>query len=187
MPITLEDIGAEVCEPVAGLSQVYYSLHGDYTSIEDPKDICGTVTAATFAELVEIPASPGHIMSSGKQIFELKFVTETGTIKSTMVGEKGRRLFENELVVEVGGSDADLLGFLRWIKNQKLVFNVVEFGTGNVRQLGSKRMPAWVEGIEHAIEAVIEGKNSVTLTLKDKQKWPASIYKGALQLTPVTP
>lgn len=104
-----------------------------------------------------------------------------------MVGEKGRRLFENELVVEVGGSDADLLGFLRWIKNQKLVFNVVEFGTGNVRQLGSKRMPAWVEGIEHAIEAVIEGKNSVTLTLKDKQKWPASIYKGALQLTPVTP
>ena len=173
MPITLEDIGAEVCEPVAGLSQVYYSLHGDYTSIEDPKDICGTVTASTFAELVEIPATPGHIMASGKQIFELKFVTETGTIKSTMV--------------EVGGSDADLLGFLRWIKNQKLVFNVVEFGTGNVRQLGSKRMPAWVEGIEHAIEAVIEGKNSVTLTLKDKQKWPASIYKGALQLTPVTP
>jgi hypothetical protein len=48
-------------------------------------------------------------------------------------------------------------------------------------------MPAWVEGIEHAIEAVIEGKNSVTITLKDKQKWPASIYKGALQLTPVTP
>ena len=64
---------------------------------------------------------------------------------------------------------------------------MVEFGTGNVRQLGSKRMPAWVEGIEHAIEAVIEGKNSVTITLKDKQKWPASIYKGALQLTSVTP
>ena len=187
MPITLEDIGAEVCEPVAGLSQVYYSLHGDYTSIEDPKDICGTVTASTFAELVDIPASPGHIMASGKQIHELKFVTETGTIKSTMIGNKKNRLFQNELVVEVSGSDSTLLGFLRWIKNQDLIFNVVEFGSGNVRQLGSKRMPAWVEGIEHAIEAVLEGKNSVTITLMDKQKWPASIYKGALQLTPVTP
>ena len=181
MPITLEDIGAEVCEPVAGLSQVYYALHSDYTSIEDPKDICGTVTAATFAELVEIAATPGHIMKVGKKLNEIKFVTETGMIKSTMVGEKGRKLFENELVVEISGSDAELLGYLRWIKNQNLVFNVVEFGSGNVRQLGSKRMPAYVEGIEHAIEAVIEGKNSVTLTLKDKQKWPASIYKGLLQ------
>jgi hypothetical protein len=85
MAITLEDIGTEVCEPTAGLSQVYYSLHGDYTSIEDPADICGTVTADTFAELVEIPASPGHIMAATKKIHELKFVTETGTIKSTMV------------------------------------------------------------------------------------------------------
>ncbi|UOX32411.1 hypothetical protein LXD69_10140 [Flavobacterium sediminilitoris] len=185
MAVTLEDIGTEVCEPVAGLSQVYYSLHGDYVSIEDPADICGTVTASTFAELVEIPDTPGHVMAVGKQMFELKFVTETGTIKSTMVGEKARRLFENELVVEVSGSEANLLGFLRWIKNQQLVFHVVEFGTGNVRQLGSKRLPAWVEGIEHSIEAVIEGKNSVTITLKDKQKWPSSIYKGALQLTPV--
>lgn len=184
--VALEDIGAEVCEPVAGLSQVFYSLHGEYTSIEDPADICGTVSADTFAELVEIPATPGHIMATGKKIHELKFVTETGTIKSTMVGEKGRRLFENELVVEVSGSEAQLLGFLRWIKNQKLVFNVVEFGSGNVRQLGSKRMPAWVEGIEHAIEAVVDGKNSVTLTLKDKQKWPASIYKGDLQLVAAT-
>lgn len=185
MAIVLEDIGTEVCEPTGGLSQVYYSLHGDYTSIEDPADICGTVVAATFEELVEIPVTPGHVMASTKQVHELKFITETGTIKSTMVGEKGRRLFENELVVEVSGSEAQLLGFLRWIKNQKLVFNVVEFGTGNVRQLGSSRLPAWVEGIEHAIEAVIEGKNSATITLKDKQKWPASIYKGALQLTPV--
>lgn len=182
MPVTLEDIGLEVCEPTAGLSQVFYSVHGEYTSIEDPADICGTVTADTFAELVEIPASPGHVMQVGKKIHELKFVTETGSIKSPMIGNKKNRLFENELVVEVSGSDATLLGFLRWIKNQDLIFHVVEFGTGNVRQLGSKRMPAWVEGIEHAIEAVIEGKNSVTLTLKDKQKWPASIYKGDLQL-----
>lgn len=183
MAITLEDVGQEICEPTAGLStKVYYSLHGDYTTITDPKDICGTVTANTFEELVEIPASPGHTLTSGKFMHELDIIVETGTVTSTMVGEKGRRLFENQLVVEVGGSSAKLLGFLRWIKNQNLVFFCEEFGSGQLRQLGSSRLPAWVEGIEHAIEAVIEGKNSVTLTLKDKQKWPAAIYLGDIVL-----
>lgn len=186
MPITLEDIGQEVCEPIAGLSKSYYSLHGEYTSIEDPADICGTVTASTFAELVEIPASPGHVMASGKQVYNLALETETGTIKSTMVGEKGRRMFENEVAVTIAGSDADLLGYLRWLKNQKLIWYVEEAGSGNIRQLGSSRFPAWAEGIEHAIEAAAEGNNSVTITIKDKQKWPAAIYKGALQLTPAT-
>jgi hypothetical protein len=185
MAIALEDIGTEICEPTAGLSEVYYSLHSDYESIEDPADICGTVTATTFDELIEIPASPGHIMKTATQLHKINFITNTGSVKSTMVGEKSRRLFENELVVELEGSSTTLLGFLRWIKNQKLVFNIVETGSGQVRQLGSKRLPAWVEGIEHAIEAALEGKNSVTLTLKDMQKWPSSVYLGALQLTPV--
>lgn len=183
MAIELEDVGQEICEPTAGLStKVYYSLHGDYDSIEDPKDICGTVVADTFEELVEIPATPGHILSTDKYMHQLDIIVETGTITSTMVGEKGRRLFENQLVVEVGGSSAKLLGFLRWIKNQNLVFFCEEFGSGSLRQLGSSRLPAWVEGIEHAIEAVIEGKNSVTLTLKDKQKWPSAIYLGDVVL-----
>jgi len=186
MAITLEDIGEEVCEPVAGLSpQIYYSLHADYVSIEDPKDICGTVTATTFEELVEIPATPGHVMKPTKQMMKADLIVETGSIKSTMIGEKGRRLFQNELVVELAGSSAKLLGYLRWLKNQKLVIHAEEYGSGTIRQLGSKRLPAWAEGIEHAIEAALEGKNSVTITFMDKQKWPAAIYKGALQLTPV--
>lgn len=183
MSITLEDIGGEVCEPVAGLTpKAWYSLHGDYTTITDPKDICGDVTAANYAELVEIPASPGHTLEAGKYMHLIDTIVETGTIKSTMVGEKGRRLFENELAIEVGGSQSTLLGFLRWIKNQKLVIHIEEFGNGQLRQLGSSRLPAWAEGIEHAIEAVLEGKNSVTITLKDKQKWPAAIYLGDLVL-----
>jgi len=184
--LVLEDIGDESCEPVSGLAAIVrYSLFGDYTTIEDPLDLCGTVSATSYMELIEIPASPGHVMASGTQMHKMTTIIETGTIKSTMIGEKGRRMFENELVVEMAGSNLELLGFLRWIKNQKLVFHVEEFGTGNVRQLGSKRLPAWVEGIEHAIEAAAEGKNSVTITLKDKQKWPASVYKGTLQDTPV--
>lgn len=183
--IALEDIGGESCEPIAGLStQIYYSLHGDYLKIEDPKDLCGTLKATNFAELVEIPATPGHIMKKDKQMFKVDIITETGNIKSTQIGEKGRRLFQNELVCEVSGSYPEILGFFRWIKNQKLVMFAEEFGSGQIRQFGSKRLPAWVEANESTIEGSIEGKNSGTITIMDKQKWPAAIYKGVLQLVP---
>lgn len=185
MAIALEDIGTEVCEPTGGLSKVYYAPFGDFDTIVDPKDICGTVPATSFAELIEIPASPGHEMKTGKQLFQLKMVTETGTITHKMIGEKKRRLFENEMKLELSGSSSDLLGFLRWVKNQDLVFFTEEFGSGQIRQFGSSRLPSWMEGIDAAIEAAIEGKNAVTLTVKDKQKWPCPIYKGDLQLTPV--
>jgi hypothetical protein len=184
--ITLEDIGGESCEPVSGLAiDVYYALHSDYASIEDPKDLCGLLGAQNFAELVEISAAPGHIFKPTKHLFKMETITESGSLKTKMIGDKGRHLFENSLEIELSGSSASLLGFLRWIKNQRFVFMCEEFGTGQIRQLGSKRMGAIVEGIDTAIEATVEGKNAVKLILKDKQKWPAAIYKGNLQLTPV--
>ena len=185
MAITLEDIGQEICEPVSGLStKVYYSLHSDYDTIVDPADICGDNEGTDFASLVTIPA-PGHTLKTGKRMWQIDIVEETGKVNSPMIGEKKRRLFENSIEISIAGSEAKMLGFLRWIKNQSLVFYVEEFGTGNIRQIGSKRLAAWVEGAEHGIEAVIEGNNSATITLKDKQKWPAAIYEGDIVLTPV--
>ena len=181
--IVLEDIGGESCEPVAGLVSILsWAERKDFTTIVDPKDICADDpedAAATFAELVEIPA-PGHTMAAGKKLKKVNFTDETGAVTTTGIGEKGRRLFENSIVLEVEGSAAELLGFCRYIKNKKVVAFVQEFGNGNVRQFGSSRLGAWFEGIEAAIEATLEGKNAVTLTLKDKQKWPAPIYKGTL-------
>lgn len=186
MAIAVEDIGQEVCEPVSGIAtKVYYSLHSDYDTIVDPADICGENEGTDFASLVEIPASPGHTLKSEKRMYQIDIVEETGTVKSTMIGGKKRRLFQNEVAITIAGSDTKLLGFLRWIKNQSLVFFVEEFGTGNLRQLGSSKLASWVEGIEHAIEAVIEGNNSVTITLVDKQKWPAAVYLGDVVLEPV--
>ncbi len=182
--IQLEDVGMEICEPTGGLTpKLWYALHTDFTTVVDPKDICGTVTAESFEELVEIPA-PGHTLKSGKYFHLAKLVVETGTINSTLIGEKKRRLFQNSVAVTIAGSQSKLLGFLRWIKNQDLVVLVEEFGSGQMRQLGSSRLPAWVEGIEAAIEAVIEGNNSVTITINDKQKWPASVYLGDIALAP---
>lgn len=187
MAVALEDIGGESCEPVSGLvNKVYYALHSDFETIHDPKKICDPVPAniaATFAELAEIETP--HVFKSGKKFFQIETVVETGTIKATPIGEIGRSLYQNELVVEVAGSDAEILGFCRWVKNQKLVVLLEEFGTGNVRQLGSSRLQATVK-VEHNIEATLEGKNSAVITFTDKNLGPAPIYKGAIQLTPQT-
>lgn len=181
--VALEDIGGESCEPVSGLvNKIYYALHSDFETINDPKKICDAdplLVAGSFAELAEIATA--HVLKTGKKFFQIDFVTETGTIKSTQIGEIGRGLFQNELVIEIAGSEAEVLGFCRWVKNQKLVILSEEFGTGNVRQLGSSRLQATAK-VEHNIEATLEGKNSATITFTDKNFGPAPIYKGAIQL-----
>jgi len=185
MALALEDIGGESCEPVAGLANgIYYAPHGDFETINDPKKICDPTpanVAATFAELAEIATA--HTFKTGKCFFKNEIVTETGSIKSTQIGEIGRGLFGNELVVQIAGSAATVLGYCRWLKNQKLVVLSEEFGSGNVRQLGSSRLPCTVK-VEHNLEATIEGNNSATITFSDKNFGPAPIYKGAIQLVP---
>jgi hypothetical protein len=184
--VALEDIGGESCEPVSGLvNNIYYALHSDFEKINDPKKICDidpTNAAATFADLALIPVA--HIFKTGKQFFQIETVTETGTIKSTQIGETGRHLFENTLAIEIAGSEAEVLGFCRWIKNQKLVILCEEFGSGNVRQLGSSRLPARAKA-EHSLEPAIDGKNTATITFTDKNFGPAPIYKGAIQQIPM--
>ncbi|KIQ22651.1 hypothetical protein RT99_05965 [Flavobacterium sp. MEB061] len=183
--LALEDIGGQSCEPVAGLANgIYYAPHADFATINDPKKICDPTpanVAATFAELAEI--SIAHTFKTGKCFFKNEIVTETGSIKSTQIGENGRGLFQNELVVQIAGSAADVLGYCRWLKNQKLVVLSEEFGSGNIRQLGSSRLPCTVK-VEHNLEATIEGNNSATITFSDKNFGPAPIYKGVIQLVP---
>jgi len=186
MAVVLEDIGGESCEPVSGfVNTIYYALHNDFETINDPKKICDIDplnVAASFAELAEIETA--HVFKTGKCFHKIDFVTETGSIKSPQIGEIARGLFQNELAIEVAGSEAKELGFYRWIKNQRLVILSEEFGTGNVRQLGSARLAATAK-VEHGIEPTLEGKNSATITFTDKNFGPAPIYKGAILLTPM--
>jgi hypothetical protein len=183
--VALEDIGGVSCEPVSGLvGKIYYALHNDFDTINDPKKICDPVpanVAASFAELSTIATA--HVFKTGKKFFQIETVTETGTIKSVQIGEVSRGLFQNDLAIEISGSEAEVLGFCRWVKNQKLVILSEEFGSGNVRQLGSSRLPATAK-VEHNIEATLEGKNSAVITFTDKNFGPAPIYKGAIQLIP---
>jgi hypothetical protein len=177
----LENIGSEICEPIGGTGVVlYWGLLNDFDTLQDVKSICSDSgdAAANFTELAEISAD--HVMKAGKKLYKVEFTVETGAIVTTQIGEKGRRLFENSLTVEIPGSEAKLLGFARYIKNQKLICFVQEAGSARYRQLGNARIPAWVETNEGGLEATIEGKNAMTITFKDKAMGPAPIYSGEL-------
>lgn len=176
--IVLEDVGVASCEPMAAIAtEVLFAERADFETVVDPKSMCGTGAAATLDELAEIP-SPGHVLKAGKKLNKLTTVQETGEVTTTQIGEKKRRLFENQVSIQVAGSSSKLLGFMRWAKNRDLIFLVREVGTGNYRQFGSNLLPAWTESQEHKIEANAEGNVSATIVIKDKQKYPAPIYKG---------
>lgn len=187
MAVVLEDIGGQVCEPIASFSDVYYAEQSDFETIVAPKDICNenpTLVAESFEELSEIATA--HTFKTGKCFKKIDFITETGGLKCTNIGEIERQLFQNELAIEVADSNAKLLGFMRYVKNKRFIVLAVETGSGRVRQLGSTRLPARFMTQEHNVEPTNEGKNSASLTIMDKWFGPAPIYKGEILLTPAT-
>ncbi|MGL5276410.1 hypothetical protein [Myroides sp.] len=186
--IKIEDIGFASCEPTGALvNKVYYAPIDYFEEIPTPKDLCGDSAnaAKTLDELATI-ATPFKF-KTGKGFHPITTVTETGEVTSTQIGERNRRLFENTLPVTVGGSSAKILGFARYIKNQNLIVLFQEYDSGNMRVLGSQRMPAWCEAQEHKIEATAEGNNSLVTTFKDKSKYPAPIYTGDIVMFPDAP
>jgi len=178
--INLVNVGADSCEPVAGLSsEVLIAPIKDFTVIgEPPPTLDAYVNVADLATV-----TTAHTFPVGKGFTSINGVEETGNIKTTMIGDNEGHLFQNEAVMEVRGSSAELLGYLRLVKNLRFIAMLTEIGTGNVRQMGSKLMPARFSGIEAAIEAAMEGKNSVTITMMDKQKWPAPVYPAGFAIT----
>lgn len=185
--IKIEDLGFESCEPTGSLQvDIHYAPTRYFESIPEPKKMCGSgdKVAQNFAELATITEQ--FKFKEGKGFHKLGFVPETGEITSGLIGEKFRRLIENSLVGQMEGSYAELLGFCRWVKNQKLIILFKEFSSDNVRVIGSGKMPGWIEALEHKIEATAEGNNSLSLTFKDKNFSPAPIYKGDIVLFPET-
>lgn len=184
--LDLEDLGGESAEPIAGLAtRAWYARHSDFETIVDTKrmeDLDPANVAGSYEELMEI--NDDHVFKTGKCFNTIDFIQETGEVKCKTIGAKGGKLFENDVTIELAGSSSKLLGFLRAIKNDKLIVLVEEIGTGNVRQLGFSKYAAVADGLDHELAALVEGKNSAKVTFKDKNFGPASIYNGTISVTP---
>lgn len=185
LEILLEDVTGESCEPTSGMAMiVYYALHSDFTTIQDPPNICG-ITTATFATAAAITAD--HVFKAGKGFNKIKVVSETGTVVAAPLGERKRKVFQNTFTAQKAGSESEVLGMMRIVKNGEYIVLVEEAGSGRVRQIGSSRMPAEFSDLTHTIEPAFEGNNSLAFSIQDKQKWPAPIYSGDIVTLPITP
>lgn len=181
--IKVENIGSQTCEPTGGFDHrtIKIALLDWFDVLSTPKPICDATPAneaVNFAEMAEITAD--HTFKAGYGFMTLKGVQELTDLESAMIGEKRRRLFENKVNFTVPGSDADLLGFTRWLKNKDFICLVTEIESGRSRQIGSERMAAALAELTGKVEATMEGDNSQLFGISDKQVYQAPIYKGAI-------
>jgi len=157
-----------------GITQVFYGYKEDFLSfpvLGDPE------TALTLESLVSYATA--IIMKAGKQIFQLYCTVEQGEIKSTMVGPRDGKGYENMLEISFPGSEAEFLGFKAAAANRELIFFVKE-KNGKVRVLGNLEDPAFFENDDSTSgKAIADGRTS-KLTFKASGATPAPIYTPAL-------
>jgi hypothetical protein len=181
--IKVENIGLQTCEPTGGFNHrtIKIAPLDWFASLTEPKPICDPTPAneaTTFAEMAEITTA--HTFNEGYGFMTLRGVQELTDLESTMIGEKRRRLFENKINFTVPGSDSELLGFTRWLKNKDFVCLITEVESGRTRQIGSERMAAALTELVGKIEATMEGDNSQLFTISDKQLYQAPVYSGTI-------
>jgi len=180
MPINVEQIGEPAAEVSGGFShtEIRIGFLENFASLDQPKDIEGDTPATTLTELVTIVGD--HTFNAGVGFTKVKALLESVLLETTQMGPKFAHIQENKLTFQMLGSKDEILGFKRLIKNKDLIVLAPEFASGNVRQIGSAKFAGSVLESSGKIDGVIEGENTATFVIQDKQLYDAPIYKGAI-------
>ena len=109
---------------------------------------------------------------------------ETSKIESAFLGEGTNKIFENKSTVVLEGSSKDVIGFSRWVKNQRLIVLQKESNSGNYRQIGTAKHGAIAAEIESLVNATREGLNRRTFVISDKATYEAPVYSGFVTKMP---
>jgi len=158
----------------AGITRVLYAFVEDILSFPTLAD---SETATTFASLVEYDGP--IVMKTGKQFHDMYCTLEEGEIKTSMVGPRDGKGFENTMETSFPGNDANFLGYKASLANRQVVFLVKE-KNGIIRVLGSLEDPAYFETDDSTSgKKIADGRKSI-LTFKDSKSTPAPIYTEAL-------
>jgi hypothetical protein len=182
MAINVEKIGGAVCAEVQGgfsHTEVYVGLLENFATLSEPAERCGIGAATNLEELVTITTP--HTFKAGFGFTKIRAIKQTVSLETTQIGDPTKSpVNENKLSIQILGSEAEILGFKRLIKGRDLIVLAPEFGSGNVRQIGSAKYAGTLMEASSKIEATTEGENTTTLVFSDKQKYDAPIYKGAI-------
>lgn len=158
----------------AGTKRIFYAFQEDiltFPTLADPED------ATTFQSLVEYDQP--ITMKEGKQFHELYHTVETGELRSTVVGSRDGKGFENFLELSFPGNQSLFLGFLAATANRNIVA-LVEEKNDVFRVLGSMTDPAFIDTNEYTSGKAIADARANILTLKASGATPPPIYKSAI-------
>lgn len=120
-----------------------------------------------------------------KAFKEIDLVTDSGEIKSTMVGPVGSRSFENTLDFIIPKLTPETAEFHECNANQCLVV-IVKQKDGNFRVLGSPDSPAFFETQDGASGKTSGDTSGFTDQLKDTTGLVAPFYEGIIDIDPLT-
>lgn len=184
--IKIETIGGPSnCEVSGGFShtEVFIAFLEDFETVHAPKKRCGLDAATKSEDLVTITGD--HVFKTGCGFSRFKAIEQTVGLETNQIGDPTKSVVqENKLTLQLLGSKPELLGAKRIYKGRELIVCVPEFGSGNVRQIGSAKYAAKLTESSSKIEGASEGENTTTLVFTDKQMYDAPIYKGELLKQP---
>lgn len=183
--IKVETLGSAVAEVMGSFAHtdIYVGLVDTFDAMVEPKERnAETGAATTLAELVTI--TEAHTFKAGFGFTKVKAVQNSISLEYNQIGDVNKSTaIENKMTFELLGSEAEILGAMRLWKGRDLVVMGRESESGRLRQIGSLNYAAKMQ-FEGRIESDPEGDNTVTVTVTDKQKYPAPIYTGAVTLQP---
>ncbi|WP_233898346.1 hypothetical protein [Tenacibaculum piscium] len=186
--IKIETIGGPSDCEVAGAfshTEVYIGFLEKFETVHAPKKTCGTAAATNLDDLVTI--NEGHVFKTGFGFMNFKAIEQTVGLETSQIGDPTKSpVQENKLTLQLLGSKPEILGAKRLLKGRELIVLVPEFGSGNLRQIGSAKYAAKLSESNSKIEPASEGENTTTLVFTDKQMYDAPIYKGDIVKQPVS-
>lgn len=141
--VQTEDLTACVnTETAAGLSEVhlYYAVHQQikvFPEVASPGD-----ASASMESLVDVVEDIEFYPTKG--FSQITVQSDTGEVKTSLVGTKGNLKHKNVLNFYVPGNDKKLLGFMRKFKNMPLLFIATE-RDGQKRLIGDAYNAAFMK------------------------------------------
>ena len=157
-----------------------YVHFADHDDIETFPSV--SATPLTPQDLVTVTGN--FVMKPGKRFIKLYCTLETGSLASTMAGERDGRSAETLTTLYHPTNRKEIIAMLEWYKNRNIVAIVQELD-GQARLIGSEYIPAEIQNVEITTGTAITDRKGATITLRSIGR-VAPVYEGTIP-TSVTP
>lgn len=157
-----------------GTTEVLYQFAENFATFPSVPDFATATDFEVLAKLATLPT-----LKTGEKLEKLYCTVEEGEIKSTMVGERDGKGFENEASIFFPGNTPEFYGFLAATANRQIIFFIKE-KNGVWRVLGSLEDPAYVDTSESTSGKKIADRRGTTVAFKASGPTAAPILGVAI-------